>query len=38
MSRFYRDILGRANQLLAEHADEVYLMVCGLPISLKRAE
>ena len=35
MGRFYRDILGRANQLLAQHADEVYLMVCGLPMPLK---
>ena len=35
LSRFYRDILGRANQLLAQHADEVYLMVCGLPMPLK---
>lgn len=35
LGRFYRDVLGRANQLLAEYADEVYLMVCGIPIPLK---
>ena len=38
MGRLYRDILGRANQLLARHADEVYLMVCGLPMPLKTAQ
>lgn len=37
MGRFYRDILGRANQQLARHADAVYLMVCGLPMPLKTA-
>ena len=35
LGRFYRDILGRANQLLAQRADEVYLMVCGLPVAIK---
>lgn len=35
LGRLYRDILGRANQQLARHADEVYLMVCGLPVALK---
>ena len=37
MSRLYRDLLGRANQMLAEHADEVYLMVTGLPVKIKPA-
>ena len=35
MGRLYRDLLGRANQLLAEQADEVYLMVAGLPVRIK---
>lgn len=35
MGRLYRDLLGRANQLLAQQADEVYLMVAGLPLRLK---
>ncbi len=37
MGRLYRDLLGRANQLLAEQADEVYLMVAGLPVLIKPA-
>lgn len=35
-SRLYRDLLGKANQALARHADEVYLMVSGLPLRLKK--
>jgi adenosylcobinamide kinase/adenosylcobinamide-phosphate guanylyltransferase len=35
MGRLYRDCLGRANQLLAEAADEVYLMVAGIPLRIK---
>ena len=35
MGRLYRDLLGKANQLLAQQADEVYLMVAGLPLRLK---
>ncbi|MEE8419413.1 MAG: bifunctional adenosylcobinamide kinase/adenosylcobinamide-phosphate guanylyltransferase [Dehalococcoidales bacterium] len=37
MGRLYRDLLGRANQLLAAQADEVYLMVAGLPVVIKPA-
>jgi len=33
--RFYRDILGKANSMLAAACDEVYLMVAGLPIKVK---
>ena len=33
--RFYRDILGKANSMLAAACDEVYLMVSGLPVKLK---
>jgi adenosylcobinamide kinase/adenosylcobinamide-phosphate guanylyltransferase len=35
LGRFYRDLLGRANQLLAQHADEVYAMVAGIPVAVK---
>jgi adenosylcobinamide kinase / adenosylcobinamide-phosphate guanylyltransferase len=35
MGRLYRDILGRANQILAQTADEVYLMVAGIPLKIK---
>ena len=35
VGRLYRDLLGRANQILARHADEVYLMVAGLPVPIK---
>ena len=35
MGRFYRDLLGKANQRLARQADEVYLMVAGLPVRVK---
>lgn len=35
LGRLYRDLLGKANQAFAERADEVYLMVAGLPLQLK---
>lgn len=35
--RIYRDLLGKVNQILAEHVDRVYLMVAGLPVSIKSA-
>jgi adenosylcobinamide kinase/adenosylcobinamide-phosphate guanylyltransferase len=34
-ARLYRDLLGKANQLLAQRASEVYLMVAGLVVSVK---
>ncbi|MCF6311799.1 MAG: bifunctional adenosylcobinamide kinase/adenosylcobinamide-phosphate guanylyltransferase [Verrucomicrobiales bacterium] len=34
-SRDYRDLVGSANQLVASYADEVELIVAGLPLSLK---
>ncbi len=37
IGRLYRDLLGKANQLLAEQAGEVYLMVAGLPVKIKPA-
>ena len=33
--RFYRDILGKANSILAAACDQVYLMVSGLPVKVK---
>jgi len=35
LGRIYRDLLGKANQLLAGHANEVYLMLACLPIQVK---
>lgn len=35
LGRAYRDILGRANQILAQHADEVQILVAGLPMKVK---
>ena len=38
VGRLYRDLLGRANQILAQRADEIYLMVAGLPVLIKPAK
>jgi adenosylcobinamide kinase/adenosylcobinamide-phosphate guanylyltransferase len=38
VSRLYRDLLGKANQMLAAAADEVILMVAGMPVYVKRLE
>lgn len=35
VSRLYRDLVGKANQLIAEEADEVYFLVSGIPMKLK---
>jgi adenosylcobinamide kinase/adenosylcobinamide-phosphate guanylyltransferase len=35
VSRLYRDLLGKANQMLAENVDEVYLLVAGIPLQVK---
>lgn len=35
VGRLYRDLLGKANQLLAKASDEVYLMVAGIPLKIK---
>ena len=35
MGRLYRDILGRANQMLAQESNEVYLLVTGIPLRIK---
>ena len=36
LSREYRDIAGIANQWMARAADEVYLVVCGLAVNVKK--
>jgi adenosylcobinamide kinase/adenosylcobinamide-phosphate guanylyltransferase len=36
LGRVYRDLLGRANQLIAGAADQVYLLVAGIPVEVKR--
>jgi adenosylcobinamide kinase/adenosylcobinamide-phosphate guanylyltransferase len=38
LGRLYRDLLARVNQMLAQAADEVYLMVAGLPVLIKPAK
>ena len=35
IGRLYRDILGRANQVLAQTASEVLFMVAGIPLRVK---
>ncbi len=35
VSRLYRDLLGKANQMLAECAGEVYLLISGIPLKIK---
>jgi len=37
VGRLYRDLLGRVNQILAQQADEIYLMVAGLSLQIKPA-
>jgi len=35
LGRFYRDVAGRANQMLAAVAQQVWLVVMGIPMQLK---
>lgn len=36
LSRDYRDVLGKVNQIFAQAADEFYLMFAGFPINIKK--
>ena len=38
VGRLYRDLLGKANQVLAQYVDETYLMVAGMPVKIKPAK
>ena len=35
LARFYRDLAGLANQQLAAAAEEVYAVLCGIPLRIK---
>lgn len=35
LSRIFRDIAGRVNQYIASRCNEVYLVVCGIPVKIK---
>ena len=35
MGRIFSDINGKANEMLASLADEVYISICGIPMQLK---
>ncbi len=35
LGRYYRDLLGRANQRVARRADHVLLLIAGLPVDIK---
>ena len=35
LGRYFRDLQGRVNQLIAKEASEVYLVICGLAQQLK---
>lgn len=35
MGRFFRDMLGKANQIIASSSDQVYLLVAGIPLLIK---
>ena len=37
LARTYRDLAGRCNQILAQHADKVYWVLAGLPMEIKHS-
>jgi adenosylcobinamide kinase/adenosylcobinamide-phosphate guanylyltransferase len=38
LSRSFRDMAGRINQMMAKESDEVYLVVAGIPVKIKGRE
>lgn len=38
LSRSFRDMAGRINQMMAKESDEVYLVVAGIPMKIKGRE
>jgi adenosylcobinamide kinase/adenosylcobinamide-phosphate guanylyltransferase len=38
LARRYRDLVGQVNQLVAQRAEEVVLMCCGIPLPIKGGE
>ncbi len=37
LARAYRDLAGRGNQILAQSADQVYMVVAGIPMEIKHS-
>jgi len=37
LSRAYRDLAGRSNQILAQNAEQVYMVVAGFPMEIKHS-
>lgn len=35
LARYFRDIAGRANQILAQNSDQVYFLAAGMPLKIK---
>jgi adenosylcobinamide kinase/adenosylcobinamide-phosphate guanylyltransferase len=35
LGRMYRDVLGKANQTIAQHANEIYVLFSGIPLRIK---
>jgi len=35
LGRYFREIAGKMNQMVAEKADEVYFVVSGIPMKIK---
>ena len=36
LGRYYRDVLGRVNQMFADASDEFYVMFAGVPVDIKK--